>query len=83
MESVRLQDELPLLQDRIPDPRRLYRTKAAHLQWEDADTLELAVSMWARLKKGASVEDLQRDLPRCSYAIYKTLATLLQAGHIE
>ncbi len=83
MESVRLQDELPLLQDRIPDPHRVYKTKVPHLAWEDAETLEMAVSIWTRLKKGASVEDLQREIPRCSYAVYKALVTLLQAGHIE
>ena len=36
MESVRLQDELPLLQARIPDAGRVFRQKAAQLQWEDA-----------------------------------------------
>jgi CRP-like cAMP-binding protein len=80
MESVRLQDELPLLQARIPDPEKAYRQKAAQLEWEDADTVELAAAVWSRLKKGASVNDLQREIPRCTYAIYKTLATMVDAG---
>jgi len=47
-----LQDELPLLKERVPDPARVFRHKAAHLSWEEADTLELAAAVWSRLKKG-------------------------------
>ncbi len=83
MESVRLQDELPAIQERIPDPERAFTQKAAHLQWEQAETVELAAAVWSRLKKGASMNDLQRDIPRCSYALYKTMATLLDSGQIE
>src|SRR4029453_9424751 len=42
MESVRLQDELPLLQDKVGDAARVFRQKASHLTWEDAETVELA-----------------------------------------
>jgi CRP-like cAMP-binding protein len=83
MESVRLSDELPLLQARVPDAQRNYRHKAAQLTWEEADTVELAASVWARLKKGASMTDLQRDIPRCSYAIYHTVVALIDSGQVE
>ncbi len=83
MESVRLQDELPMIQERIPDPERAFKQKAPHLQWEEAETVELAAAVWSRLKKGASMNDLQRDVPRCSYALYKTMVTLLDSGQIE
>lgn len=83
MESVRLQDELPVIQERIPDPERAFKQKAPHLQWEEAETVELAAAVWSRLKKGASMNDLQRDVPRCSYALYKTMVTLLDSGQIE
>jgi hypothetical protein len=83
MESVRLQDELPLLKARIPDAARVFRQKAAQLQWEDPETVELAASVWSRLKKGASVADLQRDIPRCSYAIYKTMTAMMDGGQVE
>jgi CRP-like cAMP-binding protein len=83
MESVRLSDELPLLQARVPDAQRTYRHKAAQLTWEEADTVELAASVWARLKKGASMTDLQRDIPRCSYAIYHTVVALIDSGQVE
>ncbi len=83
MESVRLQDELPLLTARIPDPQRTLKQKVAQLRWEEAETVELAAAVWARLKKGASPNDLQREIPRCTFAIYRTLVTLLDAGQIE
>jgi CRP-like cAMP-binding protein len=83
MESVRLQDELPLLKERLPDPERAFHQKAAQLQWEDPETVELAASVWSRLKKGASISDLQREIPRCTYAIYKTMAALLDTGQAQ
>ncbi len=83
MESVRLQDELPVLREQLPDPRRVFRQKAVQLQWDDQETVELAATMWMRLKKGASLDELERDIPRCTYWIYKTLATLLDTGQVE
>ncbi|HJS56532.1 MAG TPA: cyclic nucleotide-binding domain-containing protein [Vicinamibacteria bacterium] len=83
MESVRLQDELPLLQARIPEANKVWKQKAAQLQWDDPDTLELAVAIWARLKKGASMTDLQRDVPRCSYYVYKAVIGMADAGLVE
>jgi CRP/FNR family cyclic AMP-dependent transcriptional regulator len=83
MESVRLQDELPVLEEKLPDPERVFRQRASQLRWDDTDTVELAASVWARLKKGASIRDLQREVPRCSYAIYRTLSILLDDGQIE
>jgi hypothetical protein len=80
---VRLSDELPLLQERLPDTGRAFHQKAAQLHWEDPETLELAVAVWSRLKKGASLLDLQRDVPRCSYWIYRTIATLLDSGQVD
>ena len=83
MESVRLQDELPLLKARIPDDTRVFRQKASQLKWEDAETVELAASVWSRLKKGASVAELQRDIPRCTYAIYRTMTAMMDGGQVE
>jgi CRP-like cAMP-binding protein len=83
LESVRLQDELPLLKERITDADHVYRQKASQLDWPDADTAELAAAVWSRLKKGASMNDLQRDVPRNSYALYRTVASLLDTGQVE
>jgi CRP/FNR family cyclic AMP-dependent transcriptional regulator len=83
MESVRLQDELPLLEEKLPDPAKVLRQKAAQLQWEDPESAELAASVWSRLKRGATLQDLQRDIPRSTYFIYKTVVSLLEAGLVE
>jgi CRP/FNR family cyclic AMP-dependent transcriptional regulator len=83
MESVRLQDELPMLKERVSDSARVFRQKAAQLAWEDPETMELAAAVWSRLKKGASLDDLQREVPRSSYAIYRTVVTLLDGGQIQ
>jgi CRP-like cAMP-binding protein len=83
MESVRMQDELPMLKERLPDEGRVFRQKAAQLAWEEPETIELAAAVWSRLKKGASLAELQRDVPRSTYAIYRTVATLLDAGQIQ
>ncbi len=80
MEAVRLQDELVLLKERLPDPDRAWRQTAAQLTWGEAETVELAAGIWSRLKKGASLRELERDISRCTYAIYKTLAALVDAG---
>lgn len=83
MESVRLQDELPLLKERITDPDHVYRQKASQLDWPDAETAELAAAVWSRLKKGASMNELQRDVPRNSYALYRTVVSLVDTGQVE
>jgi CRP/FNR family cyclic AMP-dependent transcriptional regulator len=83
MESVRLQDELPMLKEKLPDAAHVFRQKAPHLSWEEPDTLELAAAVWSRLKKGASLGELERDVPRSSHAIYRTVSVLLEGGQIE
>jgi CRP-like cAMP-binding protein len=83
LESVRMQDELPLLKARVGDARRPLRQKASQLKWEDPDTVELAAAVWSRLKRGVSAADLEHDIARCSYAIYRTLGAMMDAGQIE
>jgi hypothetical protein len=83
MESVRQQDELPLLKARLPDPGHVFRQKADQLKWSEAETVELAAGIWSRLRKGVSVADLMKDVPRCSFAICQTLVAMLDAGQIE
>lgn len=79
MESVRLQDELPLLIERFSDRDRVFKQKAVQLQWEDQETVELAAAVWMKLKKGASLTSLETEIPRCTYWIYKTVANLVDS----
>jgi CRP-like cAMP-binding protein len=83
MESVRLQDELPILEGRLPDPHRVFKQKAAQLRWADDETVELAAAIWMKLKKGASLASLEREIPRCTYWIYKTLSDLVDSQQAE
>jgi CRP-like cAMP-binding protein len=83
LESVRLQDELPVLKTRVGSTGRVLKQKVEQLQWNEPDSVELAAAVWARLKKGASAEDLERDIARCSHAIYSTLSKMLDAAQIE
>ena len=83
MESVRLQDELPLLLERFNDPDRVFTQKTAQLYWEDQDTVEAAAAIWMRLKKGATLRDLQKEVPRCTYWIYKTVANLVDSDQVQ
>jgi CRP-like cAMP-binding protein len=83
MESVRMQDELPMLKERLPDESRVFRQKAAQLAWAEPETAELAAAVWSRLKRGASLVELQRDVPRTTYLIYRTVSMLLEEGQIQ
>ncbi|HXY38058.1 MAG TPA: hypothetical protein VEQ10_00220, partial [Vicinamibacteria bacterium] len=83
MESVRLQDELAVLRQQLPDARQVFRQKVPHLSWDEPETLELAAAVWSRLKRGGTLEELRRDVPRCSHAVYKTVAALLGSGQVE
>ena len=80
MESVRLQDELPLLQARCPTPtassarRRRSCSGRTRRPWS-----------W-RPRSGRASRRARRSTtcsatsPRCSYAIYRTLATMVESG---
>jgi hypothetical protein len=45
--------------------------------------VELAAAVWSRLKRGASLSELQREIPRCTYWIFKAVTTLVDSGQIE
>ena len=61
MESVRLQDELPGLKEKLKDPDRVYKQAAAELKWEEAETVELAACGLVAAQEGRVHE---RPAPR-------------------
>lgn len=83
MESIRMSDELPLLQERLTDRKKVYKAKVAELTWTDAESLAPAKDVFARLKKGASIEDLEKESGRCSFWVYKVIGTLVAANQLE
>ena len=83
MESVRQQDELPLLKQRLPDRQRVFSQRTPQLSWEEPDTVELAAAVWSRMKRGATLDDLEREVGRSTHAIYSAVCGLLDTGQIE
>ena len=53
-------------QERLPDPERVFRQKAAQLAWEDPRRWSSRPRSGRASRTGASLNDLQRDIPRSS-----------------
>ena len=83
MEAIRMSDELVILKERFADRKRVFKPKAAELVWTDAETLSPAQDVFKALQGGASIEGLERDSGRCSFWVYKVLATLQTAGQLQ
>lgn len=82
MESVRMSDEFPLLQARLPDRKKVFKASVAELAWADAESRRPVQDVFACLVKGASIEDLEKKSGRCSYWAYKVILTLQSAGQL-
>lgn len=83
MESIRMSDELPMLQERLTDRKKVFKATAADLTWTDAESLAPAQDVFERLKKGASIEELEKESGRCSFWVYKVILTLQTANQLE
>lgn len=83
MEAIRMSDELAVIQERFPDRKAIHRPKSPELVWLEAESHAAAADVFARLSRGASIEDLERESGRCSYWVYKVLLTLQGAGQLQ
>ena len=83
MEAIRMSDELPILQEQLSDRKKVYKAKSAELSWTDSESLHAAKDVFKCLQKGASIDDLEKEAGRCSFWVYKVLATLKAAGLVE
>jgi CRP-like cAMP-binding protein len=83
MESVRLSDELPMLQERLTDRKKVYKPKVKELAWNDPESQLAAQDVFKRLLKGGSIEDLEKESGRCSFYVYKVILTLQGANQLE
>lgn len=83
MESVRMSDEMPMLQERLTDRKKVYKPKITEFVWTDAESRLPAQDVFAHLQKGASIEELERDSGRCSFWVYKVILTLQSANQLE
>lgn len=82
LEAIRMSDELPLLQERLVDRTKVYKTDGAELVWEDTESRAAAQDVFRCLQKGASIEELERTSKRCSFWVYKVVLTLQTAGRL-
>ena len=72
-----------LVQERLTDRKKVYKAKASELVWNDAESLAPAKDVFDRLKKGASIEELEKEAGRCSFWVYKVILTLQTANQLE
>lgn len=83
LESARLQDELAEIRKTLPPSNARLRARADHLSWSDEGSLELALAIFTRLKRGTTIEEIERDIPRGSYAICQALKEMKDARIFE
>jgi hypothetical protein len=83
MESIRMSDELAMLQERLTDRKKVFKATATDLVWADTESLAPAQDVFERLKKGASIEELEKESGRCSFWVYKVILTLQAANQLE
>lgn len=83
MESIRMSDELPMLQERLTDRKKVFKAIAPDLVWTDTESLAPAQDVFERLKKGASIEELEKESGRCSFWVYKVILTLQTGNQLE
>jgi CRP-like cAMP-binding protein len=82
MEAIRMSDERLMLQERLPDRKKVYKAKSPQLIWTDTESRGPAEDVFHHLQKGASIEDLERDSGRCSFWVYKVIASLQSADQL-
>jgi len=86
MDSVRLQDELDLLREKLPSPDTgLIRTKDAG-EWtplaEPQDD-EAARTLWSRLEGTVTVREIMDESPSCHYHAARALIALLDSQRVR
>ena len=82
MEAIRMSDELLMLQARLSDRKKVYTAKSPQLLWTDIESRGAAEDVFIGLQKGASIEDLEKSCGRCSFWVYKVIATLETADQL-
>jgi CRP-like cAMP-binding protein len=83
MESVRLQDELGVLKEKMPPDGTSIRRSAPSLEWDDPDDKDEAEELWARLETPTTVEKLLDGSSRCHYHAGRALVGLLDSKQVE
>ncbi len=82
LDSVRLQDELGTLSDRIPSPPTLLERTDSDLRWSEDSSRKVAGQIWERLRVPITVGQLLDATPSCHYHAAAVLVRLLETEQI-
>jgi CRP-like cAMP-binding protein len=84
LEAMRLQDELGVLQQHLPDPSIVLGPAREQLQWTDYETAKFAAALWQAIRRRPeSLETLLRAAPFSHERVYRVAWGLLQTGQIQ
>jgi CRP-like cAMP-binding protein len=86
MDSVRLQDELDLLKEKLPPPDTGLTRASEAKDWTplaEGQDDDAARSLWLRLERAATVRQLIDESPSCHYHAARALIALLEAKRIQ
>jgi len=82
MEAMRLVDELNTLRERLPDPKATLHRMVEDLDWEDADTEELARDVFDALEQPQSVMEVRGQVSCTTFALHEVVAELYESRQI-
>ena len=86
MDSVRLQDELDLLREKLPPPNADLRRLGDAGDWtplSEKQDESTARSLWARLEEPATVRELLDESSSCHYHAARALVALLESKRVQ
>lgn len=82
LDSVRLQDELETLRDKLPPKPRLLERAENELHWPDRKGKAEVEAIWAKLNAPTSVGELLDASPSCHYHAAIALLSLLESEQV-
>jgi hypothetical protein len=82
MDSVRFQDELEALRERLPPFSTVLERAQTNLQWSEEEGQKQAEEHWERLKNPTSINELLEASSSCHYHGVRVLHTLLETEQL-
>ena len=82
LDSVRLQDELAVLLQKLPDSKTLLERTDSALKWPEPDGQKHAEELWEQLKIPATVGELLDGSTCCHYHVAAALLRLLETEQL-
>lgn len=82
LDSVRLQDELTVLKQKLPDPKTLLERTDRTLNWPESDGKKNAEELWEQLANPVSISELLDGSSCCHYHVAAVLQRLLETEQL-